>query len=328
MTCAPSDYMCIIENCSGKAGTGGLLFDYWINNDCPSAYAQGMNTLSNGMLGYNPTAQLVMQGQVSKLFDTYFVTNSITDDVTSSSYNSFQRTLLELCLNPTLPGICDAALTSYCSPFNRDQVLNSPIKTDFCGCYVPPDPVYLSYTLGSPGCLVGTGCTAGCKATDPGCTGQPACDPLCHRALTVQKAYQPTGNVISCPQSICVIADAIVNVDSTTIPGGINFNNYCSGCNNGSGCLCVVSGTNISLTAAQVGLGVNFNQFCGPGSICLLENNGETVIQDCNTINPADIPVTVPFYAPNPAIIILIVITVLIVFFACLAASGDVMGSR
>ena len=107
---------------------------------------------------------------------------------------------------------------------------------NFCGCYVPPDPVYLQYTLGSPQCALGTpGCIIGCTAGVSGCTGQPACDPLCHRALTSQKANSSSGDFIKCPQNICVIDNVVINASNNVIPGGINFNNVCSGCGGGDG---------------------------------------------------------------------------------------------
>lgn len=334
MECDPDDFMCIIDNCSGETGLiGNRLFNYWETHNCPAAYEQAINTSPTGSLAYNPDQQALIQDKVLNLFTTYLSTNQLTDDVTSPAFNSFQFTLLELCTNPALPGICGEFLTVYCDsgicegqrPQDcREIVANSPTLINFCGCYVAPDPDYLSLTLGSTGCLVGTGCTAGCSPEGPSCVGQPACDPLCHRALTSQRAYDPTGALITCPQNICVIDDVTINATQTTVPGGINFNTICAGCggaDGADGCLCVISGVNISATMAQVGVGINFNQFCGTGSVCLVEDNAGNIISQggCTGINPINIPVDT-YFGPVLGIIAILLLIVLIVLFVSIAA--------
>lgn len=338
MECDPDDFMCIVDNCSGGTGDnrliGNTLFNYWQTHNCPAAYAQAINTSPTGSLVYNPTQQALIQDKVFNLFQTYFETNQLTDDVTSPDFNSFQFTLLELCINPTLPGICGEFLTSYCDltacegqrPEEcRETVANSPTLINFCGCYAPPDPDYLQFTLGSTGCLIGsTGCTAGCSPASESCVGQPACDPLCHRALTSQRAYDPTGALITCPQNICVIDDVIINATQTNVPGGINFNTVCSGCGGPSGsdgCLCVISGVNISATMAQIGVGTNFNQFCGGSSVCLVEDNAGNIISQggCTGINPINISVD-SYFGPVIGIIAILLLVVLIVLFVAISA--------
>jgi len=332
MSCQPSDFICIATNCSGGPSgniSGTDLFNYWQQNNCPAAYSQAINTSTGGTLQYNVVGQQAMEDNVVKLFNTYFSTgNRLTDDVTSPSFNPFQFTLLNLCTDPTLPGICSEFLTNYCSQFSRADAVNSPTVTNFCGCYVPPDPVYLSFTLGSQECLIGsTGCTAGCTAGNLGCTGQPACDPLCHRSLTSQKAYQPTGALITCPQNICVIDNVVISAAQSRIAGGVNFNSVCSGCGGASGadgCLCVVAGGNVSATMAQIGVGTNFNQLCGGSSICLVEDSAGNIISEggCTGINP--INVTVPtYFGPVMGIIAILLLIVLIVLFVSIAARID-----
>lgn len=333
MSCAPSDFLCIAEQCSGGVGAGTVLFDYWDTHNCPAAYGQIINTSDTGILAYNPDGQAIAQGLVVNLFQTYFQTNQLTDDVTSTSYNPFQNTLLDVCIDPTLPGICGdflggaTGLSGYCGQYTRSEVTNSPTLINFCGCYVTPDPDYLQYTLGSPGCEMGTGCTAGCTAGNPGCTGQPACDPLCHRALTSQRAYDPTGAIITCPQTICVIDGVTVNADQSRIPGGINFNNVCSGCvgatgNGSSGCLCVVSGVNISETMSNIGIGANFDQFCGPASVCLVEDGNGNILSatGCTGINPANIRLPIIDYLPTIGILFIMFLILALVLFICLTA--------
>lgn len=336
MDCHPSDYQCIIINCSGYNLSGTELFNYWQEHNCHAAYAQAINTSPTGSLAYNPAEQLNMQANVVQLFNTYFLTNKLTDDVTSTSFNTFQNILLELCIDPTLPGICAQFLggtagisgtSGYCGGFSRAQIINSPTLTNFCGCYVPPDPDYLRFTLASPACLIGstTGCTEGCTAGNTGCTGQPACDPLCHRALTSQKAFQPTGTIITCPQNICVIDDVTININKSQVPGGINFNTVCSGCGGASGsagCLCIVSGTNISSTMSQIGVGTNFNDFCGGSSVCLVEDSQGNIISQggCTGINPTNIGVSGGFYLPFLGIIFILLFIVLLILFIAITA--------
>ena len=329
MTCLPSDYLCIINNCSGGIGAGEALFNYWQENNCPAAYAQALNTTPDGNLQYSPTGQAFVQDEVVRLFNTYFETNALTDDVTSSEFDVFQNTLLSLCINPTLPGVCTDFLSNYCSGFSRDQVNNSPTLINFCGCYTPPDPIYLQYTLGSPECNMGiSGCTSGCTAGDIGCTGQPACDPLCHRALTSQRANDQNGFIITCPQNVCVIDDVTINILGSTVPGGINFNTVCPGCggaSGGDGCLCIVSGSNISATMSQIGVGTNFNQLCGEDSVCLVEDSTGNVISQggCTGINPVNAGIPISSYLPNLGIILIILIVLLLILFVAIAARSS-----
>lgn len=322
-SCDESDNLCVVQNCSGYIGGGNILFNYWNTHNCPSAYAQFITTGPDNILEYNPVNQKEAQDYVNNLFDVYLSTNKLTDNVTAD-YNPFQNTLLDLCLDPRLPGICGQFLTGYCGGYTRDKVINSPVLINFCGCYTTPDPVYLTYTMGSAECVTGgSGCTAGCMAGDPGCTGQPACDPLCHRALTSQKAYDPTGNIITCPQNICVIDNITINAYETQVPGGINFNTVCPACggsSGGDGCLCIVSGVNISSTMSNIGVGSNFNFFCGSSSVCLLEDSSGNITQTgCTGINPNQI--TIPSFPvhPNYAIIIIIGFILLIILFVAIA---------
>lgn len=313
----------IVNNCSGAIGSGDVLFDYWQTHNCPAAYSQAINTTSTGQLAYNSEAQICTQSKIVELFDTYLKTNKLTDDVTSSEYNPFQNTLLALCVNPALPGICTEFLTGYCHDFTREDAINSPTLTNFCGCYVPPDPVYLKYTLGSAGCQTGSsGCTAGCTAGEAGCTGQPACDPLCHRALTSQKSDVETGNFITCPQNVCVIDDVVINASDTTVAGGINFNTVCSGCVTSSGCICVVSGINVSDTMGNIGITTNFNEFCGASSVCIIEDDFGNIISatGCTGISSANMSITTSSSAANIGVIVIVIICVILIFIMALTA--------
>lgn len=297
-----------VKNCSGAVGPGNALSDYWANNDCFDIYSRVINT--KGIeLKYNKDGQIEIQGCVNELFDTYLENNQITDSVLSPDYSTFQNTLLTLCTTDTLPGVCDQFLTDYCSKISRTDALNSPALTNFCGCYVPPDPIYLKYTT-------------------PPTTGQPACDPLCHRALTAQKANIDTGKQITCNQNICVLDNIVITGSNNIINGGINFNSLCAGCGSPDplnpdqtteNCLCIVSGINVSDTLSNVGIGNNLNQFCGSNSVCITTDEQGNVISEgqCTGTNN----ITIPNYSSAPSIwlVLLIIIIVIIIFLACLA---------
>jgi hypothetical protein len=294
-----------VENCSGRVGAGTTLFDYWEENDCPQAYSDFINW-TDGNLAYNPDRQATAQNDVVDLFNTYFETNTLTDDVTSPEYNNFQNSLLSLCIDPTLPGICGEFLDSYCAQFSREQAINSPTLTNFCGCYVPPDPLYLELTT-----------PANCTGPT-GCTGNAACDPLCRPAQTSKRAIDETGEILTCPLNVCVIDDVVINAQQTNIEGGINFYSVCAGCggaSGGDGCLCIVAGVDVSATMSNVGVGDNFDQFCGSNSICVVEDdNGNVVSQEqCSNFQFGQIPVGAQNVPPDWGIILIIVLFLVIV---------------
>jgi hypothetical protein len=319
-----------VKNCSGAVGPGNALVDYWNNNDCFDVYSRVINTTESTdpvgiVLEYNKNGQQEVQNCVVELFDTYLETKQITDSVLSPEFSSFQDTLLTLCITDTLPGVCEKFLNGYCSKVTRTQAANSPALTNFCGCYVPPDPVYLKYTTPPP-------------------SGQPACDPLCHRAQTSQKADIDTGTIIKCNQNICVLDNIVIQGNNNNIPGGINFNSLCAGCGspqppintaesgtpskNGQpasayqsneNCLCIVSGINVADTLGNVGIGDNLNQFCGSNSVCITTDEQGNVLSEGQCTGQDNI--TVPKFSDAPSIwlVILIIIIVVIIFFACLA---------
>lgn len=326
--CAATDYPCVVAFCSGYQLSGERLFNYWNENFCLDAYSVFINSPPGrgnptNILQYNQESMDSAQDAVVNLFNTYFKTNTLTDNITSPEYNNFQEKLLELCTDPRLPGICQKFLSTYCSQFSRDEAIASETLTNFCGCYVPPDPDYLQYTLGTLPCLTGSPGCFSCPVGTTGCTGQPSCDPLCRRAKTSRKANIQSGQPITCPQTVCVIDNSVISVENSRIPGGINLNSVCSGCNlTSGGCLCVVAGTNISETASNIGLGVNFNQFCGPNSICLVEDSAGNIISQgaCPDINSDEVPLPAFSSFPNFGITILSILFVLIVFFIILTA--------
>uniref|UniRef100_A0A6C0JSM9 DUF5857 domain-containing protein n=1 Tax=viral metagenome TaxID=1070528 RepID=A0A6C0JSM9_9ZZZZ len=217
---------------------------------------QELSTAS-GTLAYDESGQQYVEDSMNQIMEGYSSVYEFTSDQTSARYDSFQYDLLNVCIDPSLPGVCDTFLTSYCSAYTRDQISNDSFLTAMCGCYATPDPTYLSYTTGTEECLDGL---PGCQVcTGEDCYGQPACDPLCHRSLTVQKANKSIGSLIQCPQNICVIDESNASVNSD-IP--VNFTSVCTGCQEGDGCLCVVN--------TPSDLESNVFSLCGPDSVYLV----------------------------------------------------------
>jgi hypothetical protein len=277
--------------CSGQGLQGQALFDYWCQNDCVSTFSTILNTKANGELGYNPNNLPAVQNYINNLFQTYQGTNQLTDDVNSPQYNPFQEQLLSLCTDPRVPGGCGAFLTAYCT-FPRAEAAASPTKTNFCGCYVTPDPTYLQYT--EKACK-----TVSCDAA--------ACDPLCHRISTVQKADPATGVFKSCINNVCVIDNVSIDITRSRV-GAVNFANICPACGDAkTGCVCIISGVDVSTTLGDIGVGTQFNQYCGADSICLQNNQPIP----CSSVTPAQ--QSVPQFSGMPGVIFFIVVILIVV---------------
>ena len=289
----------IVQNCSGQAGAGSTLATYWQQTDCISAYGQELNTLPDDSLGYNNDAQPIVQGCVLNLFNNYLNTNTITDNVTSPDYSAFQETLVALCINQSLPGACAQFLTGYCAGFTRTEVINSPVLTDLCGCYTPPNPHYLSIT------------------------NNPACDPLCHNVATSQQLdASGTGILQKCSQNICVIDDEVINAANSRSADGVNFTNICSNCNTNSnaGCLCIVAGVSVADTLGSIGIGDNIQQFCdGTGSVCITEDAEGNIITSGPCTDTGAITIPDQSYYPNIYITVMVVVFLLIVIIVIIA---------
>lgn len=198
----------------------------WCDVNCFAAYSREMNN-ANGLLTFSIQGQGNAQGSISQLLRTYTQTYTFTDDKTSSSYNPFQETILELCLDPTIPGGCDSFLQDYC-PTVTD---NNNINTSLCGCYTDDNP---------------------CSAT-------------CVLISTVKKS-DSKGNLIRCPGNVCVINDVTVNSINNNTNGNVNIINICPGCIEGQ-CTCIINGDDVNQLVGSVGLTTNVKQYCGPNSV-------------------------------------------------------------
>lgn len=283
--------------CSGRGISGAALFQYWCDFDCVGTYQEILNTLPNNVQGYNPNELARVQADVAQLFQTYQQSNTITNNVQDPRFSPFQNTLLELCLDPALPGVCNSFLTTFCAPYTREALAQQPAILNFCGCYAPPDPVYGTS-------LPGFGC-----------------DPYCNRALTIQRANSATGALESCTASVCVISDVNINISESEIGGPVNFANMCSTCSpptgssSSTGCICIISGDSVSGNLAQIGVGTQFSQLCGSNSICF--EDGVRVACGPAASAPPPIPPT----SSTPTIIFIafigiITLAILIALFA------------
>lgn len=198
--------------------SGKELIDFWKTHDCPSAFAKVLNTKPDGTFGFNSQVLSRVQDNVKTLFDNYQKTFVLTDNTTNPKYNEFQDRLVALCRDPSVPGICETALAGkasstqcerpvtggFCSKFTREQIGKSTIISDLCGCYSPADKTYAKYI-------------------------KPACDPLCHRAGTVQRADLTTGDLCICPSNVCVIDNVSINLAKGS-GKNVNFRQLCPSC--------------------------------------------------------------------------------------------------
>lgn len=326
--CRSDDFACIVRQCSGGAGSGQSLFNYWATHNCPNAYSQFINTDTRGAFVYNPAAQNSAQNYVVSLFQNYLRTNEITDNITSPQYSPFQNNLLSLCTDPALPGICGRFLQSYCDQFTRDQIINSPVLTSFCGCYTNPDPEFIQFATGTTGCETGDpSCVVGCDPADPNCNPLPACDPICRLASTSKRAVDETGVILDCPQHICAIDNIQLNVANSVVPGGVTFNNICLGCDGGPnnpGCLCIIGSPNISGTLADIGIGVNVNQICGANSTCIVQDSqGNTIDSGPCSFDAEALASTTVSTFPSWSILAIILLTIFIIFIIIIAVRSS-----
>ena len=281
-----------VQLCSGNNGllSGANLINYWCSHDCPSAYSYVLNTLPGGNVGYYPPALEGLRIQVRNLFDIYAQTNTITNDRKSIRYSPFQETLLDLCLDPRLSGICEDALipTNPNSPCNGVTTDNlNPTTLNFCGCYLSSSS------------------KTSLSSNNDNCPNDP-CDPLCHRISTVQRVDY-NQNLCTCPNNVCVINDVLLNTVSSN-PGVINITTLCPYCGPEAGCTCIISSNNITSSLEEIGLGAQYNLYCGEGSRCYVNENGILREINCDTANPENVPINSSYTLPW-------IIALLLIFF-------------
>lgn len=236
----------VLERCAGYGITSGQgWFDYWADDKCYSAMYGAL--YAGASVGLDAQGLNYSRCIMDKTFQRYLSTNTISESG-QGGYNSFQERLLRTCAR--LPGTCDVALQSrVCLPLNgesadqqRARYAASRPWLNFCGCYAPPPE------------------DARLQPTDT------ACDPLCARINTIQRATN-TGAAKRCQQDVCVINDVSITATSSEVRGGVSFGQVCNFCSTGA-CTCIISSVNISGTLSDLAV-TNFGQVCGATSVCL-----------------------------------------------------------
>lgn len=202
----------------------------WCDVNCFATFSQQANT-TNGRIGFSPSGQAAAQASINQLLLDYTAQQPFTDD----NPPPFQDTLLELCMDPAIPGGCDTFLTQYCKGKTAEQLQASRVDGQLCGCYIPPEE----------------GVPDGCQGT-------------CNQVDVVHKAA-PDGSLVRCPGTVCVINDTNVNQINNNTRGQVNIFNICPGCVAGE-CTCVVQSANVNALMGSVGLTTNVANFCGKDS--------------------------------------------------------------
>jgi len=273
------DFDQIINCCSGYFNNEIIstqdMINFWNKVDCPSVYYFVINNNDDGNLIYSPENQEKAQELTNSTLTNYTSTYNLND-----STIDFQSTLLELCTNNSIPGVCQSFLTNYCQQFSRDDVKNDAYLTQFCGCYVPPDDNVIQYTTGTKECLEGLpDCTYNCTTeNNENCVPQPSCDALCNNVNVSQKINNLFGLPIVCKNtSICVIDNVVINTFNSTY-NNINFNSFCPNCIH-QNCECIINTNN------ENDVNINFQSFCGANSTCIM-NDGNNVSQvECDGLS-------------------------------------------
>lgn len=272
--CSDSD----LENCCNGNDIKSNNFQVWSNlwntsNICQNYYTELLFTGPQGNRIYNPDNLIKVQNNFCDIFFNYtnkFQNNSPTTNnrfVISNpglpGYNVFQETIHANCID--LPGACDISLRNnncdkcglnganhsinFCQPYTRDQISLNPGILEFCGCFGPSDPDFVT---------------------------QPQCDPLCTPITTV-KLPDGAGSFLECNNSVCVIDNISIQATQSAVGQGATFTQVCANCIGGNQnvpCTCIISGVDIQSTANSIGLNsAEFNQFCGPNSTCLIVND-------------------------------------------------------
>jgi len=273
------------------------LSEFWCDHDCNGAFSRELNNSPGNVLKYNPSNVQFLQRDVNTLFKNYNNKGyKITNDKTSSSYSPFQETLLLFCLDPRLPGICDSQLKSQCKNYTREQAYNNPTITDWCGCYIEPDPLIIEKI------------------------NNPACDTLCNRVDTIKKSDLSTGEIERCSANVCVISDNSISLNQTNVGGNVTFANLCPSCGLDDGCFCVLSGNDLNNTLSTIGVNKNsFQQLCGNNSICYQDDK----IVECGTLNPDVIKPPLKKYLPSIwfMIIVFAILIIVIIMFILMKIS-------
>ena len=179
-------------------------------------------------------------------------------------YNPFQDFLFDyICCG--YPGLCQTGLQSVCVDKNAERLSLNPSAAKWCGCHLPPDE-YESYANRF--------------------NIQAECSPICNRQGVIPIVGNDSKPIL-CQQTSCIIDNITVNLVNAEIGDGIQFNQICGTCPEGS-CSCIISDTSVNIGNSTVGGNViPALQNCS-ATTCVQPNQGVTgpvnITIECNDI--------------------------------------------
>ena len=184
-------------------------------------------------------------------------------------YNPFQDFLQTNVCCP-YPGLCQTGLDTICAQYTTQRISLNPAIASWCGCHLPPQE-YQDYSVKF--------------------NIQPQCTPTCNRIGTIPIVGND-GLPILCTNNVCLIDDVTVNLVSSQIGGGLNFNQVCGNCGTNNQCSCIISDTTVDITNSTIGGSV----------IPIFEGCGTTTCTQTNpgTTGPATITVSCGTGSFNP----------------------------
>lgn len=205
-------------------------------------------------------SQQVVAGMLEKYTSQGFVLGSLPSMV---GYNPFQDFIYQKICCP-YPGLCAAGLTNACSNFTAQQLSFNPNANLWCGCHLNPAE-YLPYSEQF--------------------NIEPQCTPMCTPSNTIPIVGINNKPVI-CTENICIVNDITINLINAQIDGGVNLNQVCGNCGDGT-CSCIVSNNNITVVNSSIGGNLTpILQQCGNLS-CTQLNPGatgpNTITTDCSS---------------------------------------------
>lgn len=138
-------------------------------------------------------------------------------------------------------GLCQSMLRNEGEGKNMQQLSGNPELTKWFGCYLPTSE-YQDYSVKY--------------------NIQPACTPVCNRISTIPEVGI-NGQPQECKQSVCIIDNVTADLINSTIGGGVEVDQVCSGCTGGS-CTCMVTDVTIDIDNSTVnGMLVPVAEVCG-----------------------------------------------------------------
>lgn len=165
-------------------------------------------------------------------------------------YNEWQETFYKKVGCP-FPGLIqDALKQDICSGKSAEQISKNPALVKWCGCHLPDDEYEVYSELYNI---------------------PPQCSPLCNRRDTIP-IISVGDKPVLCEQNVCIMDQTVVNIIDSTIGGGVDFDQICGSCPEGSICSCVASSNEIDIESSTIGGNfVPIAQRCG-ASLCLKDN--------------------------------------------------------